>query len=1316
MRFQSRPLSIALLMVIAPGNCSNGMLDRVRIVPSWSGAAGWVEERELLTLGIPGADPWTRRAYPAIPAATEDRAPGHEDPIWLARVQRELAAREYEASRNDVGLQAPNRAHNLRTYFEPQGIRVVDRTAADAPELLALRARDWGRPGHMAPVEAGVVNHDGARVEISRPGIVEWYENSAAGLEHGFTLAHSPAGAGPLVVTLGVCGAEPMAHADGVTFRSATGRSLEYAKLAVFDANGATLPARLETADAELRITVDDREAVYPVTIDPLLTSTADGRLESNQAAGQMGVSVAGAGDVNGDGHGDVIVGATQFDAGETDEGAAFVFLGGPSGIANGGPASASATLQSNQASALMGYSVAGAGDVNGDGYADVIVGAYGYDAGETNEGAAFVFLGSASGIANGSPASAATLQSNQSGALMGYSVAGAGDVNGDGYADVIVGAHYYDAGEADEGAAFVFLGSAGGIAGGSPASAAATLQSNQEGANLGVGVAGVGDVNGDGYADVIVGAWLYDAGETDEGAAFVYLGSATGIANGGPATAAATLQSNQTSALLGLSVARAGDVNGDGYADVIVGAHFYDLGEANEGAVFVFLGSPTGIASGSPATAATTLESNQAGAQMGAGVAGAGDVDGDGYADVIVGANLYDAGGTDAGAAFVYLGSASGIATGSPATAAAMLPSNQAGAHMGYSVAGAGDVNSDGYADVIVGAFSYDAGQADEGAAFVYLGGARGIVSGSPASAAATLEANQAGARLGWSVAGAGDVNGDGYADVIVGTDRYDAGEADEGAAFVFLGSPSGIASGNPTSTAAMLQSNQVGALMGFSVAGAGDVNGDGYADVIVGAHAYDSGETNEGAAFVFLGGPAGIPSGSPASAAAILESNQAGALMGARVAGAGDVNGDGYADVIVGADQYDAGEADEGAAFVFLGGPSGIASGNPASAAATLESNQASARMGVERGRSGRRQRGRLRRRNRRGRPIRRGRGRRGSGLRVPGGAERDREREPGERRGDARVEPGRRVDGRQCGRGGRRQWRRLRRCDRRGLLLRRGRERRGSSIRLPGEPDRDREREPDERRGDAPVEPSRRVHGIQCRSGRRERRRLCRRDRRGLLVRRRPDGRGRGARVPRRRHAGPSDPAAPAPGRRHGQTGRLVGRLTCIPSLPGADDRHGPRRPRPREARGRILPARQTLRLDRLRPRDLTRMDRRGRNTERRHADPRRGRADPDPLPLAGAHAAGAVQRDPAGDHGVPQSRARPLASPLGPSRRGGHPHDTGIGGRAAPRIADGSCDRVHLEPGARDDRAFGARAGTRAGEARAARRRGPAREVS
>jgi len=856
---------------------------------------------------------------------------------FLSRAQAHVAAREYWASPTEAGLQAPNREHGLRTYFEPTGVRVHDRASAGSPRLVELRLARAGRGDALELVPPGEVTHREGRVEIRRDDLVEWYENSPQGLEQGFTLGERLGAQleGELVLELAVAGARASRRGEDIALSSEAGRKLKYGKLAVADATGRALAARFDVpAPDRVRLVVDDASADYPIVIDPLLEGAPDTQLESDQAGGLLGTSAASAGDVNGDGFADVIVGATGYDTGQGD-GIAAVFLGSASGIADGGPASANFLLQTG---AFMGGSVASAGDVNGDGYDDVIVGAF---------DRAFLYLGSASGIVGAPSTPHATLEPDQASSIWGNSVASAGDVNGDGYDDVIVGAPNYDAGHDNEGAAFVFLGSASGIASGNATTAHAQLEADQDGAIFGASVASAGDVNGDSYGDVIVGARSYDAGQTNEGAAFVFLGSASGVADGNPSTAHAQLESDQANAGSASTVASAGDVNGDGYADVLLGFSSYPGG----GAVFVFHGSASGISDGNPAAADTHLDGTQTG--FGNYVNSAGDVNGDGYTDVIVSATRWEDGLSDDVIAFVFTGSASGIADGAPGNCYASFKiDDQDNVGLGASVASAGDVNGDGYDDVIVGSRNFDAGQADEGGAFVLLGSATGLTDGQPSSpaiqlAATQLESDQVDSSLGASVASA-DVNGDGYADVIVGAPEYDAGHSNEGAAFVFLGTASGIADGGASTAAAQLESDQAGALLGGSVASAGDVNGDGYADVIVGAHLYDAGQTNAGAAFVFLGSASGVADGNPASAHARLESDQSGALFGRSVASAGDVNGDGYADVIVGAHLYDAGEADEGAAFVFLGSPAGVADGSPATAHAQLESDQAGANLG--------------------------------------------------------------------------------------------------------------------------------------------------------------------------------------------------------------------------------------------------------------------------------------------------------------------------------------------------------------------------------
>ncbi|MFN0244821.1 MAG: integrin alpha [Planctomycetota bacterium] len=852
---------------------------------------------------------------------------GTASSAWTAEAAQAVARSEYEfrAQAGEPGAwSAPNRSHELRSRVSPVGIEVFPRaTSADgacAEWKLALRTASFGRLGELRELSAPSIAAHGARIELDHGALVEWFVNDERGIEQGWTIAERPRGMDPVWIGLEITGDLSLRIDDGARsglLVDARGEAqMRYTGLLVYDATGRELEARLSPSSAGgFGIRIDDTAATYPVTVDPLLTGPA-WTAESNQAGAFFGSTVAAAGDVNGDGFSDVIVGAYSYDNGQADEGRAFVYLGSSSGLA----ASAAWTAESDQAGAGFGLSVGTAGDVNGDGFSDVIVGAFGYDNGQTDEGRAFVYLGSASGLA----ASAAwTAESDQVSAQFGAPIGTAGDVNGDGYSDVLVSASTYDNGQTDEGRAYVYLGSASGLA----ASASWTAESNQAGALYSAGAGASGDVNGDGFGDVIVGAYRYDNGQSDEGRAFVYLGSASGLA----ASAAWTAESDQVGAQLGSNVRAAGDVNGDGYADVIVGALDFDNGQTDEGRALVYLGSAAGLAT----SAAWTAESNQAGARFGQSVSTAGDVNGDGFSDVIVGAHMYDNGQTDEGRAFVYLGSATGLAT----TAVWTADSNQAFANFGSWTGTAGDVNGDGYSDVIVGAPLFDNNEFDEGRAYVYLGSSSGLAS----THAWVIESNQADARLGYSVASAGDVNGDGFSDVIVGAPRYDNDQPGEGRAFVYLGAESGL-----TTTAAWtVESNEVNSFFGGSVASAGDVNGDGYGDVIVGASTYHGASLYEGRVFVYLGSADGLAS----TAAWMFGSNQAFAGLGEKASGAGDVNGDGFSDVIVAASGYDNGQVDQGRAYVFHGSVTGLS----ASPTWTAESNQAGAYFGASLGTAG-------------------------------------------------------------------------------------------------------------------------------------------------------------------------------------------------------------------------------------------------------------------------------------------------------------------------------------------------------------------------
>ena len=635
---------------------------------------------------------------------------------WWTQAQAHIRQGEYQPSLARVAgtdqaqtLQAPNRAHNFRTTFSPEGVRVAPRTASAPEWSWGLTLTSLGAPGELHPAEPAQLRHQGNRVELMRGPVIEWYRNDERGLEQGFTLQEPPpgsVGAAELVLRLAVQGTlSGSLDPDGsaLTFAAPDGQPmLRFDHLVAVDALGRHQPARFGLGDGHLEIIVATAGAQYPLLIDPLATS-ANWTAESNQGLAGFGYSVASAGDINHDGYDDVIVGAPDYDNGSTDEGRAFVFHGSATGLSP----TPNWTAESDQAGAVFGWSVASAGDVNGDGFDDVVVGAPYADFGQAEEGAVAVYHGSASGL---QPLPAWTAQSDQVAAWLGMSVASAGDVNGDGFDDVIIGAPYADFGQTNEGSVAVYHGSATGL----QPLPAWTAQSDQAEARFGWSVASAGDINGDGFDDVIIGAPYADFGQTNEGSVAVYHGSATGL----QPLPAWTAQSDQAEARFGWSVASAGDVNGDGFADILVGAPYSDFGQTDEGAVAVYHGSATGLS----LVPNWTAQSDWPNAWFGQSVSTAGDVNHDGFADVIIGAPRFDNVGT-LGRASVFYGSTGGLRP----TPDWIVESSQWANEFGNSVSTAGDVNGDGFADIIIGAPMHDRGQTDEGAAFVFHGSSSG-------------------------------------------------------------------------------------------------------------------------------------------------------------------------------------------------------------------------------------------------------------------------------------------------------------------------------------------------------------------------------------------------------------------------------------------------------------------------------------------------------------------------------------------------------------------------------------------------------------
>jgi hypothetical protein len=478
----------------------------------------------------------------------------------------------------------------------------------------------------------------------------------------------------------------------------------------------------------------------------------------------------------------------------------------------------ADASFSGENADDWSGSSVASAGDVNGDGYDDFLIGALWNAQGGFGAGQTYLMLGDASapwGMGFSLSGADASFIGEDSFDNSGSSVASAGDVNGDGYDDFLIGAPGDEEGGAPSaGQTYLILGRQAADWGmdfdlvNADASFIGEASLDQSGRS----VAGAGDVNDDGYDDFLIGALTNDAGGQEAGQTYLILGNASApwgmdfdLAN-----ADASFIGEDSNDVSGSSVAASGDVNGDGYDDFLIGAQGDEEGGGESaGQTYLILGRQA---------ADWGMHFNLSGADAsflgedsydysGGSVAGAGDVNGDGHDDFLIGADDDDEGGEDAGQTYLILGrqAADWGMDFDLANADASFWGEYADSYSGTSVAGAGDVNSDGYDDFLIGApYEEDEGY-PPGETYLILG--RQAADWGMDFDLANADASFIGVQddeSGSSVAGAGDVNGDGVDDFLIGAPYYDAvSDSDEGQTYLLLGTaptPPAPAQGIPT------------------------------------------------------------------------------------------------------------------------------------------------------------------------------------------------------------------------------------------------------------------------------------------------------------------------------------------------------------------------------------------------------------------------------------------------------------------------------------------------------------------------------------
>jgi len=441
---------------------------------------------------------------------------------------------------------------------------------------------------------------------------------------------------------------------------------------------------------------------------------------------------------------------------------------------------------------------VSPAGDVNGDGFDDFLIGAYSNEQVAMVSGKVYLIFGKKDGWSQNlslTEADASFINNDLTYYYCGEGVSGGGDVNGDGFDDILIGCY-----GGNGGVTYLILGKPNNWNNDTDLSAVdASFLGENTFDSSGVSVSIIGDVNNDGFDDFIIGALGNDEGGSNAGQTYLILGKSSGwVLNTSLSDADASFWGETEYNYSGTVVSKAGDVNGDGFGDFIIGAEDNDDGGNDSGQTYLIFGKETGWTMDidlSNADASFWGESE--GDQSGGGshsLADAGDVNGDGYDDFLIGANMNSEGGSYAGQTYLILGKPTGwgMDTDLSNVDCSFLGENP-GDYLGDAVFSAGDVNEDGFDDFLIGADGNDEGGNYAGQTYLVLGKSTGwtrdVLVSDVAGASYIGEATDD--SSGWAVSGAGDVNNDGADDILIGAFYRSQSALWAGKSYLILGEP---------------------------------------------------------------------------------------------------------------------------------------------------------------------------------------------------------------------------------------------------------------------------------------------------------------------------------------------------------------------------------------------------------------------------------------------------------------------------------------------------------------------------------------------
>ena len=710
------------------------------------------------------------------------------------------------------------------------------------------------------------------------------YINDDSGLRQNIILNKKPVGEGKLNLHYTIKGnVFPQLIDNRILFYQSDNKKnaiLQLTDFNVWDVFGKKIPAQFQLSYSNkgepiLIMEIDDINATYPLFIDPLNTDPV-WKKEGEYSGFRFGERAEIVGDVNGDNFDDIMVSAPEFSYPTSDEGIVYLYLGSASGPST----SPDWSYHGDQFYGVFGRCISGGGDINGDGYDDVIIGTPKYSINVAADGVAFLFYGGPDGLSE-LPEWYATSSIIDS--RFGFSINSDGDFNNDGFSDIIIGMsmenddlYYFEA----ERKVFIYYGSPDGP----QWEADVVLSAPDSNIYYGQSITSA-NINGDDYDDVIISGSNYRPGPASP-SMLVYLGSAAGISG-------EVYQDYFNSKSIQL-VENAGDVNNDGYEDIIALREYPVL----------FTGSATGLSEQPIWTFVTTT---WPGSQC---LEGVGDINLDGYDDVMIGSSYY-AGhiGSESSTFLLFFGREAGLSD---------FPvwwnylSGSAGSeNNSISVSGKGDINNDNYPDILTGLASTETASGIVGSVSLFQGGKMAYdIIYEPDT---TLQGFTGSLVFGSGTTPLGDIDMDGYDDLAIGAEAYDDEFSTEGFIKIYKGSATGL---SPIADLT-IEGDYYSAHLGKSVCAPGDITNDGYDDLLAQANNYLGALPSSGRIYLFSGGPDGFDSIPDFSYSGTFTDGN----FGDQIKKIGDVNGDGINDFITNEPGYDGGQTDEGRILVYYG-----------------------------------------------------------------------------------------------------------------------------------------------------------------------------------------------------------------------------------------------------------------------------------------------------------------------------------------------------------------------------------------------------------